>query len=172
MIIQLQSVIDFGTKQGQETAKSTMPLLWHSTNTLYHFIKTNKCLDKTISSAHQVLHLLIIDKPSKCNLWKCEAYIPVVYKTFFAPNSLQIKQGCLVLPRCAKMYTYRLFVWYGGLLLALYNYNGLVAPGLSLYNFWFSFDSVCFCVLGLFPAALSHTVRLVRRLQHQFIRSW
>jgi len=24
---------------------------------------------------------------------------------------------------------------YGGLLLALYNYNGLVAPGRSLYNF-------------------------------------
>jgi len=28
-----------------------------------------------------------------------------------------------------------LFVWYGGLLLALYNYNGLVEPGLRLYNF-------------------------------------
>ena len=31
------------------------------------------------------------------------------------------------------------FFWYGGLLLALYNYNGLVAPRLSLYNFWFVF---------------------------------
>jgi len=29
--------------------------------------------------------------------------------------------------------------WYGALLLALYNYNGLVAPRLSFYNFWFLF---------------------------------
>jgi len=41
-----------------------------------------------------------------------------------------------------------------GLLLALCNYNGLVAPRLTLRNFWFSFHSVCFCVLGLFTAAL------------------
>jgi len=37
------------------------------------------------------------------------------------------------------------------LLLALYNYSGLEAPRLSLYNVW--------CVLGVFPAALPHTVR-------------
>jgi len=54
------------------------------------------------------------------------------------------------------------FFWYCGLLLALYNYNGFVAPRLSLYNFWFSFHSVCFYVLGVFPAARPHTVHLVR----------
>jgi len=32
------------------------------------------------------------------------------------------------------------------MMLALYNYNGLVAPGLSLYNFWVHFHAVCFCV--------------------------
>jgi len=41
-----------------------------------------------------------------------------------------------------------------GLLLALYNYNGLVVPRLSLCNFWFSFHSVCLYVLGVFTAAL------------------
>ena len=34
--------------------------------------------------------------------------------------------------------------------MALYNYNGLVAPGLRLYNFWVHFHSVGF----VFPAAL------------------
>jgi len=34
------------------------------------------------------------------------------------------------------------------LLLALYNYNGAVAPGLSLYNFWVHFHSVCFLCSG------------------------
>jgi len=55
-----------------------------------------------------------------------------------------------------------IFFWYCGLLLALYNYNGFVAPRLNLYNFWFSFHSVCFYVLGVFPAARPHTVHLVR----------
>jgi len=40
------------------------------------------------------------------------------------------------------------------LLLALYNYNGLVAPRLSLYNFWFHFNRFafvfCVCSLQLF----------------------
>ena len=48
-----------------------------------------------------------------------------------------------------------LFVWYGGLVLALYNYYGLVAPRLSLHNFWFHIYSACFYVLREFPAALS-----------------
>jgi len=39
-------------------------------------------------------------------------------------------------------------------------------------QFRVSFDSVCFCVQGVFPAALPYTVRLVRRLQYQFTRSW
>jgi len=41
------------------------------------------------------------------------------------------------------------FFWYGGLLLALYNYNGLVAPRLSLYNFWFCFTRFVFLVCSL-----------------------
>jgi len=56
--------------------------------------------------------------------------------------------------------------------LALCNYNGLAAPGLSLYNFWVHFHSVSFCVLVVFPAALPYTVRLVIRLQYQFTCSW
>jgi len=39
--------------------------------------------------------------------------------------------------------------------LALYNYYGLVAPRLSLHNFWFHINSACFYVLREFPAALS-----------------
>jgi len=35
-----------------------------------------------------------------------------------------------------------------------------------------SFHSVCFCVLSVLSAALPHTMRLVRRLQYQFARSW
>ena len=35
-----------------------------------------------------------------------------------------------------------------------------------------SFSLGFFCVLVVFPAALPHTVRLVRRLQYQFTRSW
>jgi len=42
-----------------------------------------------------------------------------------------------------------LIFFYGGLLLALYNYNGLVAPRLSLYNFWFVF-LFWLCSLQLF----------------------
>jgi len=38
-----------------------------------------------------------------------------------------------------------LFVWYGGLLVALYNYNGLVAPGLRLHNFWVIYTRVVLC---------------------------
>ena len=49
----------------------------------------------------------------------------------------------------------RLFVWYGGLVLALYNYCGLVAPRLSLHNFWFHINTACFYVLREFPAALA-----------------
>jgi len=42
------------------------------------------------------------------------------------------------------------FFWYGGLLLALYDYNGLVAPILSSYNFWFQFTRFfVFCVCSL-----------------------
>jgi len=63
-----------------------------------------------------------------------------------------------------------MIVRYGGLLLALYNYNGLVAPGLSLYS-GFIFTRFC-CVLVVFPAVLPYTVRLARRLQYQFARSW
>jgi len=40
--------------------------------------------------------------------------------------------------------------------LALYNYNGLVAPGLSLYNFWVHFHSVCF-VFWLYSLQLLRT---------------
>jgi len=61
-----------------------------------------------------------------------------------------------------------LFFLYGVLLLALYNYHGRVVPQLSLYNVWFHFTRFVF----VFPAAPSHTVRLVRRLQYQFTRSW
>ena len=61
---------------------------------------------------------------------------------------------------------------YGGLLLALYNYNGLVVPGLSFVQFLGSFSLGLFCVLVVFPAALPHIVRLARRLQYQFTRSW
>jgi len=56
-------------------------------------------------------------------------------------------------------------------LLALYNNNCLVAPRPSFVQFLAPFHTVCFCVLGEFPAALPHSVRLVRRLQYQFIRS-
>jgi len=44
---------------------------------------------------------------------------------------------CRVLPASC------FFVWYGGLLLALYNCSSLVAPGLSLYNSWFVLSSGC-----------------------------
>ena len=37
------------------------------------------------------------------------------------------------------------FVWYGGLFLPLYNYNGLEAPGLSLYNSGFIFTRYVLC---------------------------
>jgi len=47
-------------------------------------------------------------------------------------------------------------------MLAHYNYNGLAALRLSLCNFWF---------LLVFPEALPHIVRLVRRPQYQFTRS-
>jgi len=43
---------------------------------------------------------------------------------------------------------------------------------LSLYNFWFQIYLVCFCVQGVFPAALPCTVYLVRRPQYLFTRSW
>jgi len=44
---------------------------------------------------------------------------------------------CRVLPASC------FFVWYGGLLLALYNCSSLAAPGLSLYNSWFVLSSGC-----------------------------
>jgi len=78
----------------------------------------------------------------------------------------------ITIPELRTVYGATTFVWYGGLLLALYNYNGLVAPGLRLYNLWVHFHSVGFCVLIVFPAALPYTVRLVTRLQYQFTRSW
>ena len=70
-----------------------------------------------------------------------------------------------------KVWSAEVFVWYGDLLLAFYNYHGLVAPRFSLYNFWFHTYSVCFCVQGVFPAALPYTVYLVRRPQYLFTRS-
>jgi len=39
-------------------------------------------------------------------------------------------------------------------LLALYNYNSLVAPELSLHNFWFHFTRV-FCVFWVCPCSSS-----------------
>jgi len=72
----------------------------------------------------------------------------------------------------ACVWFFSLFVWYSGLLLALYNYNDLVGPGLSFVQFLGSFSLGLFCVLVVFPAALPYTVRLVRRLQYQFTRSW
>jgi len=44
--------------------------------------------------------------------------------------------------------------------MTLYNYTGLVAPRLSLYNVCFHFTQ--FCVLDVLP------VGLVRKLQYQF----
>jgi len=70
-------------------------------------------------------------------------------------------------PRTKNLYG-GFFFLYGGLLLALYNCNGLVASRLSLYNLWLQFTRYVY----VFPAALPHTVRLARRLQYQFIRSW
>ena len=61
--------------------------------------------------------------------------------------------------------TVQCFFWYGGLLLAHYNYNGLVAPRLSFVQYLVSFHLVCFCVLAVFSAALPYTVHLVTNLQ-------
>ena len=67
---------------------------------------------------------------------------------------------------------YNLTFLYGALSLALCNCNGLVAPRLSFVQCLVLFDSVCFCVLDVFPVARLHTVRLVRRMQFQFTWSW
>jgi len=52
------------------------------------------------------------------------------------------------------------------------NERTLVAPGLSFVQFLGSFSLGLFCVLVVFPVAHPCTVRLVRRLQYQFTRSW
>ena len=53
-----------------------------------------------------------------------------------------------------KVWSAEAFVWYGDLLLAFYNYHGLVAPRLSLYNFCFLIYSFCLCS-GFVPCSSS-----------------
>jgi len=55
--------------------------------------------------------------------------------------------------------------------MALNKYNGLQRHD-WVCTVSASFDSVCFCVLREFPAALPYTVHLTRRLQYQLTRSW
>ena len=50
--------------------------------------------------------------------------------------------------------TDQMLVWYGGLLLALYNYNGLVAPRLNFYSFRFHFTCL-FLLLFWVPCSSS-----------------
>ena len=70
----------------------------------------------------------------------------------------RLTMGLMIGTTCLySNFDFNQFVSYGGLLLALYDCNGLVAPGLSLNNFWVHFNSVCFLVV--FPAALPYTVR-------------
>ena len=47
------------------------------------------------------------------------------------------------------------FVWYGGLLLALCNYNGLIAPRLNFYDFRFQFTCFFCCCSGWVPCSSS-----------------
>jgi len=56
-----------------------------------------------------------------------------------------------------------IFILRGVLLMALYNYSGLIALWLGLYSFWHDL-TLLFCLLDVFPAALPKTVRPVRRL--------
>jgi len=52
-----------------------------------------------------------------------------------------------------------------------YNYRGLMAPQLSLCHVWYHLIRF-FMSLVVFSAAFLHTVRLVKRMQYQFTRSW
>jgi len=55
-------------------------------------------------------------------------------------------------------------------LMALFNYVQCLVSCVWCTNVWYHVTGV-FCVL-VFTAALLHTLRLRRRLQYQFTRSW